>query len=33
LRAVDGFLFVFDPGLPDGQTGTGVFSIDDVRLR
>lgn len=32
LRAVDGFSFVFDAAIPDGQMGAGVFSIDDVRL-
>jgi len=33
LRAVDGFLFVFDAAIPDGQMGGGVFSIDNVRLQ
>jgi hypothetical protein len=33
LRAVDGFQLAFDPSLPDGQTLTGVLSIDNVRLR
>jgi len=33
LRVVDGFQFVFDAALPDGETGAGVFSIDNVRLR
>jgi hypothetical protein len=33
LRAVDGFSFVFDAAIPDGQTGEGVFSIDEVRLQ
>ena len=33
LRAIDGFQFIFDPALPDGQTGEGIFSIDNVRLQ
>jgi hypothetical protein len=33
LRAIDGFGFVLHHELPDGQTGTGVFSIDNVRLQ
>ena len=32
LRAVDGFQFVFDPQAADGDTVTGVLSIDNVRL-
>jgi hypothetical protein len=33
LRAVDGIQFVFDPAVLDGQTGGGIFSIDDVVLQ
>jgi hypothetical protein len=33
LRAVDGIQFVFDAAVPDGQSGGGIFSIDDVVLQ
>ena len=33
LRAVDGIQFVFDAAVPDGQTGGGILSIDDVVLQ
>jgi hypothetical protein len=33
LRAVDGIAFVFDAAIPDGQSGAGILSIDDVVLQ
>ena len=33
LRAIDGVQFTFDAAIPDGQSGGGTFSIDDVVLR
>ena len=32
LGAVDGFQFVFDPQVADGQSVAGVLSIDNVRV-
>lgn len=33
LRAVDGIQFVFEAAIPDGQSGGGTLSIDEVRLQ
>jgi len=33
LRAVDGIQVVFDAAIPDGQSGAGILSLDDLVLR
>ena len=33
LRAVDGIQLVFDAAIPDGMSGAGTLSIDDIVLR